>query len=127
MGRILFKGQRLMQPYSSYPSYPPTYSAPLSQPARQAGASSFWIGLWVGLAVLMVPLLLAIALVLYVSMAGLILPGVTVGGVPLAWMDRGQAAEKLNHVWNEQKPLVVTDGTRTWQTTPGFFGLWLDP
>ncbi|HVN53548.1 MAG TPA: hypothetical protein VMT46_04395 [Anaerolineaceae bacterium] len=39
----------------------------------------------------------------YVEAAGLILPGVTVAGVPLAWMDRNQAAEKLNRIWNEEK------------------------
>jgi len=65
--------------------------------------------------------------ILAIQVFGLVLPGVKAGDASLAWKTRAQAAQEINRYWNEERGLLVTDGSRSWSTTPGFFGLWVDP
>jgi len=69
---------------------------------------------------------LLVSAFLYLRVFGLILPGVQIGNVPLGGLNREQAVRKIEQVWNQDRRLVVSDGTRVWPAAPGDFGLILD-
>ncbi len=73
------------------------------------------------------PALLLAGAYAYFQVFGLIAPGVRVGHVSLSGMSVAQAAETLNQSWNDSPSLTVSDGSRTWSSSPLFFGLWMDP
>ncbi len=79
------------------------------------------------LAVLIIPILLAGGGWAYFQYSGAIAPDVYVGDTAIGGLTIDQAAAKLNQDWNEKRMLTVSDGQRSWQARPIFFGLWLDP
>lgn len=54
-------------------------------------------------------------------------PWVNAGGIDVGGMSRAQAAQAINQAWNEEKQIVLTDGTQSWRTQPIFVGIWVDP
>jgi hypothetical protein len=58
-----------------------------------------------------------------------IMPGVTVGGMPLEGMSLERAAQELDRVWNQELRLTVVDSSnadRAWIAEPAEFGLGVD-
>jgi len=65
----------------------------------------------------------------YVHAAGVILPGVSVGGVPLAGRTAEHAAQEIDRIWNREYRVVaadVSDPARAWIVAPAEFGLSVD-
>ncbi|MCL4559928.1 MAG: peptidoglycan binding domain-containing protein [Chloroflexi bacterium] len=63
---------------------------------------------------------------LYYQYYGLIVPGISFQGIDLSGKTEAQAAQEIDRVWNLDRQMTVSDGTQTWSTTPGFFGLYVD-
>lgn len=63
------------------------------------------------------------------QMSGQIMPGVTVGGMPLEGMSLDRATRELDRVWNQELRLTAVDSSdadRAWIVTPAEFGLGVD-
>ncbi len=63
------------------------------------------------------------------QMSAQIMPGVSVGGMPLEGMSLERAARELDRVWNQELRLTAVDSSnadRAWVVTPGEFGLGVD-
>jgi len=63
------------------------------------------------------------------QMSAQIMPGVSVGGMPLEGMSLERAARELDRVWNQELRLTAIDSSnadRAWLVTPAEFGLGVD-
>lgn len=63
------------------------------------------------------------------QMSAQIMPGVTVGGMPLEGMSLERATRELDRVWNQELRLIAVDSSnadRAWIVTPTEFGLGVD-
>ncbi len=65
----------------------------------------------------------------FVQIGGLILPNVSIGGVPMAGRTVEQAAQEIDRIWNQEYRIVaadVSDPSRAWIAVPAEFGLRVD-
>ena len=72
------------------------------------------------------PLLLTLGSYGYYQISDEILPGITVGGVPVGGLQSSEAARALHQVWNEELKIQAIDistPSRTWEVSPVEFGL----
>lgn len=75
------------------------------------------------------PVLLLLAVFFYHMVTGFIMPGVSVGGIPLQGLTLQQASAVIDHVWNVEYRIGVVDSSDSslgWQVAPGEFGLSVD-
>ena len=114
------------------PSTTPVHALPTA-PARAATPrpASRRRRLPVVLVLLVAGLLLSAPLAAFgtVHAAGVMLPGVSVGGVPVAGQTVGQAAQEFDRIWNQDYRVVaadVSDPARAWIVAPAEFGLRVD-
>ncbi len=87
-----------------------------------------WIvGIWFVL--LIVSTIIVLVGYLTCQMSVQIMPGVTVGGMPLEGMSLERAAQELDRVWNQELRLTAVDSLdadRAWVVAPAAFGLGVD-
>lgn len=75
------------------------------------------------------PVLLLLGIFFYHMVTGLILPGVSVGGIPLQGLTLQQASAVIDHVWNMEYRIDIVDSANSsvgWQAAPAEFGLRVD-
>lgn len=106
--------------------YPTYYRARPAQhrPHRVEWTAFFLLTGVFSLALLPVMLLAGVYL-LHMS-TGRILPTLAISGANLGSLTRAEAEAKLTAAWNQDQVLVVSDGRRSWQVSPGELGLALD-
>ena len=113
-------------------SEPTLRVAPAQPRTRRTGRPTLAGILWqIGAILILVGGILPASLLLGVG-AGfetrqLILPRVSIAGLDLSGMDREQAGNALNLIWNVNHHLTLTGAGQSWQISPVDLGLFLDP
>lgn len=72
------------------------------------------------------PVLLTLGSYCYFQLTDEMLPGITVGGVPVGGLQSAEAARALQKTWNEDlniRAVVITTPSNSWQITPSEIGL----
>jgi lipoprotein-anchoring transpeptidase ErfK/SrfK len=75
------------------------------------------------------PVLILLGVFFYHMVTGLIMPGITVGGIPLGGLTLQQASAVIDHVWNVEYRIDVVDSYNSsvgWHVAPSEFGLGVD-
>jgi hypothetical protein len=83
----------------------------------------------IGAVLLLVSVIVILVGYLTCQMSGQIMPGVTVGGMPLEGLSLERASQELDRVWNRELRLTAVDSSdvdRAWVVTPAEFGLGVD-
>ena len=114
------------QPQAIIPPAPslPAHRAQWQRPARR-GRPSWWIIAPVlGAVAIVATFAFALVLVVGMTYAGGILPGVYTGGIELGGQSPEVAASTLQANW---QTILLRDGERTWAVNPALLGIFLDP
>jgi hypothetical protein len=100
---------------------PPTFSPKVVKTARWCAG--------IGVVLLLIAVIVILVGYLTCQISGQIMPGVTVGGMPLEGLSLERAAQELDRVWNRELRLTAVDSSdadRAWVVTPADFGLGVD-
>jgi LysM repeat protein len=100
------------------------------KPARKSRRRRPWVvaASIVG-SLVMLPVVFVLSAYIYLQAAGLIFPGVRVGGRLLQGMTMQQASAELERLWNQEHRILAidyADTTRSWIVAPDEFGLSVD-
>ncbi len=79
-----------------------------------------------GFALIVMAFIAFFSLFVLFTLSDRILPGVVVGDTSIGGMSMDKASELLWNEWNENHPLMVSDGTHQWLDTTAQFGVYLD-
>jgi lipoprotein-anchoring transpeptidase ErfK/SrfK len=103
---------------------PPTRALPARQGASRTKTNWWLISFVVGVIGFLGASALAVVLVIGLTYAGGILPGIYTGGIALGGQSQEEAKSTLQANWQS---IVLRDGERTWTVNPALIGIFLDP
>jgi len=103
---------------------PPTRALPARQSASRKRTNWWVISFIIGVIGFIGASTLAVVLVIGLTYAGGILPGVYAGGIALGGQSQEEASNTLQVNWQS---IVLRDGERMWTVNPVLVGIFLDP
>ncbi len=107
----------------------PSRAAPSGKKKKKKQQKIEWYFWLIGLIIvlLILGLIAAGGLVLFYQQFEFILPGVSVGPLPVGNRSIEDAVSLIDSYWNQQPRFLVEDGTNQWMVTLPNIGIWVDP
>ena len=75
--------------------------------------------------IFILPVLILAGIFLIFQAFDLIYPGIYISDISIWGLSRDNAVQKVDHLWNDEHVVIVTDGERDWTAAPSDFGLWV--